>query len=79
MSTTANPIPEADAVPAAEIGARIEEALADAGRAGVTGKDVTPYLLGRIGELTGGRSLVANIALVRYNAAMAALHHSPHS
>jgi pseudouridine-5'-phosphate glycosidase len=68
----ANPIPEADAVPAAEIGARIEEALADADRAGVTGKDVTPYLLGRIVELTGGRSLVANVALVRNNAALAA-------
>jgi pseudouridine-5'-phosphate glycosidase len=68
----ANPIPEADAVPAAEIGARIEEALADAEREGVTGKDVTPYLLGRIVELTGGRSLVANIALVRNNAALAA-------
>jgi pseudouridine-5'-phosphate glycosidase len=68
----ANPIPAADAVPAAEIGARIEEALADADREGVTGKDVTPYLLGRIVELTGGRSLVANIALVRNNAALAA-------
>jgi pseudouridine-5'-phosphate glycosidase len=68
----ANPIPVADAVPAAEIGARIEEALADADRAGVTGKDVTPYLLGRIVELTGGRSLTANVALVRNNAALAA-------
>jgi len=68
----ANPIPVADAVPAAEIGARIEEALADADRAGVTGKDVTPYLLGRIVELTGGRSLAANVALVRNNAALAA-------
>jgi pseudouridylate synthase len=68
----ANPIPAADAVPAAEIGARIEEALADADREGVTGKDVTPYLLGRIVELTGGRSLTANIALIRNNAALAA-------
>jgi pseudouridine-5'-phosphate glycosidase len=68
----ANPIPAADAVPAAEIGARIEEALADADRAGVSGKDVTPYLLGRIVELTGGRSLTANVALVRNNAALAA-------
>jgi pseudouridine-5'-phosphate glycosidase len=68
----ANPIPVADAVPAAEIGARIEEALADADREGVTGKDVTPYLLGRIVELTGGRSLTANIALIRNNAALAA-------
>jgi pseudouridine-5'-phosphate glycosidase len=68
----ANPIPAADAVPAAEIGARIEQALADADAEGVTGKDVTPYLLGRIVELTGGRSLVANVALVKNNAALAA-------
>jgi pseudouridine-5'-phosphate glycosidase len=68
----ANPIPAADAVPAAEIGARIEQALADADSAGVSGKDVTPYLLGRIVELTGGRSLTANVALVRNNAALAA-------
>jgi pseudouridine-5'-phosphate glycosidase len=68
----ANPIPAADEVPAAEIGARIEEAIADAERAGVAGKDVTPYLLARITELTGGRSLAANVALIRSNAALAA-------
>lgn len=68
----ANPIPAADEVPAAEIGARIEEAIADAERAGVAGKDVTPYLLARITELTGGRSLAANVALIRNNAALAA-------
>jgi pseudouridine-5'-phosphate glycosidase len=68
----ANPIPAADEVPAAEIGARIEEAIADAERAGVAGKDVTPYLLARITELTGGRSLAANVALIRSNAGLAA-------
>jgi pseudouridine-5'-phosphate glycosidase len=68
----ANPIPAADAVPAAEIGALVERALSDADREGVSGKDVTPYLLGRIVELTGGRSLVANIALIKNNAAFAA-------
>jgi pseudouridine-5'-phosphate glycosidase len=68
----ANPIPARDELPAAEINAIIEEALVDAGRLGVTRKDVTPYLLGRINELTGGRSLTANIALVRSNAAVAA-------
>ncbi len=68
----ANPIPEADAIPAAEIDDRVGEALADAVRAGVTRKEVTPYLLARINELTGGRSLTANIALVRNNAAFAA-------
>jgi pseudouridine-5'-phosphate glycosidase len=35
-------------------------------------KELTPYLLGRVLELTGGRSLAANIALVRNNAALAA-------
>ncbi|WP_088285171.1 pseudouridine-5'-phosphate glycosidase [Kineosporia sp. A_224] len=68
----ANPIPEADAIPAEEIDARIDEAIADAERAGITRKEVTPYLLARINELTDGRSLVANIALVRNNAAVAA-------
>ena len=68
----ANPIPEADAIPAHEIDARIDEAIADAEREGVTRKEVTPYLLARINELTDGRSLVANIALVRNNAAVAA-------
>ncbi len=67
-----NPIPEADALPAQEIDARIAQAIADAERAGVTRKEVTPYLLARINELTGGRSLTANIALIRHNAALAA-------
>jgi pseudouridine-5'-phosphate glycosidase len=68
----ANPIPEQDEIPAAEIGPRVDEALADADRLGVSRKDLTPYLLGRLNELTGGRSLTANIALVRSNAALAA-------
>ena len=41
-------------------------------KVGLSGKDTTPYLLGRIVELTGGRSLETNIALVRHNAAAAA-------
>lgn len=64
----AHPIPEADEIPAAEIGAVIDSALADLDRLAITGKDVTPYLLKRIVELTHGASLVANIALVRANA-----------
>jgi len=67
-----NPIPAADELPAAEIDDRIEQAVADAERRGVTRKEVTPYLLGRINELTDGRSLVANIALIKNNAAVAA-------
>ncbi|MDR6292854.1 pseudouridine-5'-phosphate glycosidase [Inquilinus ginsengisoli] len=68
----ANPIPEAHALPEAEIDAAITSALADAGREGVGGKDVTPYLLARIVALTGGRSLTANIALVEHNARLGA-------
>lgn len=67
-----NPIPAADALQADDIDARIAQAIADADGAGVARKEVTPYLLARINELTGGRSLVANIALVRNNAAVAA-------
>jgi pseudouridine-5'-phosphate glycosidase len=69
----ANPIPAADALDPADIDARIADAIADAERNGVTRKEVTPYLLARINELTGGRSLVANIALIRNNADLAGL------
>ncbi|MCZ8098536.1 MAG: pseudouridine-5'-phosphate glycosidase [Burkholderiales bacterium] len=68
----ANPIPAEHEIPAAEIGATIESALADATRQGIAGKAVTPFLLGRIVEMTAGRSLVANIALVLNNARLAA-------
>ncbi|MGH6924378.1 MAG: pseudouridine-5'-phosphate glycosidase [Propylenella sp.] len=68
----ANPIPESDALPADEIEARIEAACREAEAAGVAQKQVTPYLLDRINALTGGRSLRANIALVKNNAALAA-------
>jgi pseudouridine-5'-phosphate glycosidase len=64
----ANPIPEADEIPADRIGVIIDQALADMAARGIHGKDATPYLLGRIVEITGGESLAANIALVRSNA-----------
>jgi pseudouridine-5'-phosphate glycosidase len=68
----ANPIPEAAALPADEIEGHIEAAVAEASRLGVSGKDATPFLLGHILKATGGRSLVANIALVENNARAAA-------
>jgi len=68
----ANPVPEHDEIPAAETARHIERALADAAGARVSGKTVTPFLLARILETTGGRSLAANVALVRSNAAVAA-------
>ncbi|WP_182525064.1 pseudouridine-5'-phosphate glycosidase [Nocardioides dongkuii] len=64
----AHPIPEEDEIPADEIGGIIDQALADMDALGIRGKDATPYLLGRIVEITGGASLEANIALVRANA-----------
>ncbi len=68
----ANPIPAADEIPAAQISTFIEEALVELDVQGVSGQDVTPFLLKRIVERTDGRSLVANLALVRNNAATAA-------
>jgi len=70
--SVANPIPEADEIPHERIDAIIDQALADLERLGITGKDITPYLLGRIVEITGGDSLTANIALVKNNAHLGA-------
>jgi len=68
----ANPIPEEHAMDNAEIDSVIEKAIVDMVRERVTGKDTTPYLLARIAERTGGRSLEANIQLVLNNARLAA-------
>jgi len=68
----ANPIPQSDEIPAADLAPVIAQAQSDAQKAGITGKAVTPYLLQRIFELTQGRSLEANIALVRNNATLGA-------
>ena len=68
----ANPIPTADEIPRAVIDPVIEAALGEASAQGIAAKAVTPYLLGRIFELTEGRSLAANIALVLNNARLAA-------
>ncbi len=68
-----NPVPAADAMPRAEIDALTEQALAEAAAQGVVGKAVTPFLLARIKALTGGASLVTNIALVKNNARVGAL------
>lgn len=67
-----NPIPVADEIPRAEIMPVVEAALAEAAARGIAAKAVTPFLLQRIYELTGGRSLAANIALVLNNARLGA-------
>ncbi|WP_323014614.1 pseudouridine-5'-phosphate glycosidase [Devosia sp.] len=68
----ANPIPQGDAWEASAIEAFIAQALDDADARGIKGKATTPFLLQRIFELTGGKSLQSNIALVKNNAKVAA-------
>jgi pseudouridine-5'-phosphate glycosidase len=67
-----NPVPLDAAMPKDEIDRITGQALAEAGQQGVTGKAVTPFLLDRIKQLTGGRSLATNIALVKHNAQVGA-------
>ncbi|MEO5661665.1 MAG: pseudouridine-5'-phosphate glycosidase [Nocardioides sp.] len=67
-----NPIREEDEIPASEMDGVIAQAIKDMDAAGVHGKEATPFLLGRIVELTGGASLKANIALVNNNARLGA-------
>ena len=67
-----NPIPQADEIAAADLAPIIAQALSDAEAQGISAKAVTPFLLDRIFALTEGRSLTANIALVRNNARLAA-------
>ncbi|MFC2967471.1 pseudouridine-5'-phosphate glycosidase [Acidimangrovimonas pyrenivorans] len=68
----ANPIPVEAEIPRAEMLPAIEQALAEAEAQGIAAKAVTPFLLQRIFEITAGRSLEANIALVLNNARLAA-------
>lgn len=67
-----NPIPADAEIPASTLAPAIAQALLEAETQNISAKAVTPFLLGRIFELTDGRSLTANIALVRNNARLAA-------
>jgi pseudouridine-5'-phosphate glycosidase len=68
----ANPVPEEDALSHEYIDGLINQAVKEADEQGIKGKDVTPYLLKRIVELTGGKSLDTNIHLVVNNAKLGA-------
>ncbi|KAA0597852.1 pseudouridine-5'-phosphate glycosidase [Azospirillum lipoferum] len=68
----ANPIPAADELDADAMEAAVNQALADAEANNIKGKDITPHLLAALERITGGRSLTANIALIRNNARVAA-------
>ena len=68
----ANPVPERDAIPEKEIEPLIEQANQEAHEQEIRGKDLTPFLLKRITELTRGRSMRANLSLLLNNAKLAA-------
>jgi pseudouridine-5'-phosphate glycosidase/pseudouridine kinase len=63
----ANPIPSDWAIPKPEMDIIIHEAIKEADAAGITGKDNTPFILNKIKELSGGKSLPANRALIVSN------------
>ena len=65
------PVPAAAEIPAAEIEPAIVQAVKDAAAAGLRSAEVTPYLLGRLAELTGAASVATNIALLKNNAQVA--------
>jgi pseudouridine-5'-phosphate glycosidase len=67
----ANPIREADAIDRDSIESAIEQALAEAKEKGVSQKQVTPFLLARVQNMTAGRSLQANIKLILQNVELA--------
>ncbi|KAG0314489.1 hypothetical protein BGZ99_008090 [Dissophora globulifera] len=66
------PIPEADAMDDDIVGEAINVAVKEAEEQKIFGKEITPFLLKRVNELTGGNSLKSNIALIKHNASVAA-------
>jgi pseudouridine-5'-phosphate glycosidase len=66
------PLPVEDAIPAAEVETHIQQAMAEVQEQNITGQAVTPFLLARVSELSGGDSLRANLALLKNNAKVAA-------
>lgn len=82
----AAPVPEESEFPASSVNEAIERALSEAAERGVRGKGVTPFLLARLAEITEGRSIDTNLALLENNARVGAGiavavagHHQHHS
>lgn len=67
-----NPIPQADEIPTGDFDRWREQADRDAHAAGAVGRAATPFILGRLHEISGGATLRANLSLVRENARLAA-------
>ena len=73
------PVPAEDALSAADSEQAIARASREAAERGIHGKQLTPYVLTRVGELTAAGSLRANISLLRNNARVGAAHRHRHS
>jgi len=74
-----NPIPVAFELESSIMNEAINEAIIEANNENISGKEITPYLLSKVNELTEGKSLDANIKLIQNNANLAskiALHYS---
>lgn len=68
----ANPVPQGEGLDSQSLERLLSRATEEAEKKGISGKEVTPFLLSRLAELTGGASLQANIALIRHNAEVGA-------
>ncbi|MCC6327713.1 MAG: pseudouridine-5'-phosphate glycosidase, partial [Acidobacteria bacterium] len=66
------PVPEHAAIDADELEAMLEKAMALAEKSSISGKEITPFLLSQLSEISGGKTLAANIALLENNARVAA-------
>jgi pseudouridine-5'-phosphate glycosidase len=67
----ANPVPAEHEIPRAEMEPHVEQAVLELESRKITGKEVTPFLLGRISELTGSRALETNVHLLHHNVRLA--------
>jgi pseudouridine-5'-phosphate glycosidase len=67
-----NPVPKADAMERSEVEGYVNQAVSEANTKGITGKEVTPFLLTRLNELSGGKSVACNVSLIKNNARVAA-------
>jgi pseudouridine-5'-phosphate glycosidase len=67
----ANPVPAEHEIPRAEMETHVQLAVHELASRKITGKEVTPFLLGRVGELTGGRALETNVRLFHHNVRLA--------
>src|SRR5690606_36528686 len=65
------PVPAEAEIPETELAAFIDATIARAGELGIRGKEITPFLLNELGQVTSGATLTANVALLRNNVVVA--------